>query len=242
MHEIENLNGPERQRKEEIIKIALGSTFLAGSDTTVSSMSCLILALVLSPHVQKRAQAELDLVVGRDRLPTFDDRPRLPYIAAICKEVVRWQMVAPLGIPHASTEDDEYRGFFIPKGSVMIANAWAILHDPVRYPEPEEFRPERYLDKDGSFRDDPAIALAFGVGKRICPGRHFVDATLFIVASSVISVFDITKAKDENGHEIPVKGAMIARNGLIIHPEDFQCSITPRDQVTNDLLMASSFS
>ncbi len=60
-------------------------------------MSCLILALVLSPHVQKRAQAELDLIVGRDRLPTFDDRPRLPYIEAICKEVVRWQMVAPLG-------------------------------------------------------------------------------------------------------------------------------------------------
>lgn len=64
---------------------------------TMSSMSCLILALVLSPHVQKRAQAELDLVVGRDRLPTFDDRPRLPYIEAICKEVVRWQLVAPLG-------------------------------------------------------------------------------------------------------------------------------------------------
>jgi hypothetical protein len=60
-------------------------------------MSCLILALVLYPHVQKRAQAELDLVVGRDRLPTFDDRPRLPYIEAICKEVVRWRMVAPLG-------------------------------------------------------------------------------------------------------------------------------------------------
>lgn len=56
-----------------------------------------MLSLVLSPHVQKRAQAELDLVVGRDRLPTFDDRPRLPYIEAICKEVVRWQMVSPLG-------------------------------------------------------------------------------------------------------------------------------------------------
>ena len=87
----------------------------------------------------------------------------------------------------------------------------------MRYPEPEEFKPERFLDKDGSFRDDPAIALAFGVGKRICPGRHFVDATLFIVASSVISVFDITKERDEKGHEIPVKGAMIARNGLIMY-------------------------
>jgi cytochrome P450 len=103
----------------------------------------------------------------------------------------------------------------------------AILHDPVRYPEPEEFRPERYLDKDGNFRDDPAIALAFGVGKRICPGRHFVDATLFIVASSVISVFDIRKAKDENGHEIPVKGAMIARNGLIMYVSSYRTSTLP---------------
>ena len=92
----------------------------------------------------------------------------------------------------------------------------------MRYPEPEEFRPERYLDKDGSFRDDPAIALAFGVGKRICPGRHFVDATLFTFASSVISVFDITKAKDENGHEIPVKGAMVARNGLIMYVSSYR--------------------
>jgi len=242
LQEIESLTGSGRQRREEIIKIALGSMFLAGSDTTMSSMSCLILALVISPHVQKRARAELDLVVGRDRLPTFDDRPRLSYIEAICKEVVRWQLVAPLGIPHASTEDSIYREFFIPKGSIIIANAWAILHDPVRYPEPEKFKPERFLDKDGNFRDDPAIALAFGVGKRICPGRHFVDATLFILTSSVLSVFDIMKAKDENGNEIPVKAAMIARNGLIIHPEDFQCSITPRDEVAKDLILASSFS
>lgn len=65
---------------------------------TVSSMYSLFLALVLYPHVQRRAQAELDLVIGRDRLPTFDDRPHLPYIEALCKELVRWQMVTPLGM------------------------------------------------------------------------------------------------------------------------------------------------
>jgi cytochrome P450 len=84
----------------------------------------------------------------------------------------------------------------------------AILYDPEVYPNPEEFKPERFLNEDGSFRDDPMITLAFGVGKRICPGRHFVDATLFILASSVLSVFDIAKAKDENGLEIPVGVAM----------------------------------
>jgi cytochrome P450 len=92
----------------------------------------------------------------------------------------------------------------------------AILHDPELFPDPEEFKPERFLNKDGSFRDDPAIALAFGAGKRICPGRHFVGLTLFIVASSVLSVFNVTKAKDENGHDIPVKAAVTLANGFVV--------------------------
>jgi cytochrome P450 len=92
----------------------------------------------------------------------------------------------------------------------------AILHDPELYPDPEEFKPERFLNPDGTVRDDPALSLAFGAGKRICPGRHFVDATVFIVASSLLSVFNVTKAKDENGHEIPVTGAMIVDRGVIV--------------------------
>jgi len=92
------LVGSERQRQEEIIKETLGSMYSAGSDTTVSSMYSLFMALVLFPHVQRQAQAELDLIIGRDRLPTFDDRPRLPYVEALCKELMRWQMVTPLGM------------------------------------------------------------------------------------------------------------------------------------------------
>ena len=105
-------------------------------------------------------------------------------------------------------------------GSIVIANGWcvdiaalqlvlrwvdrAILHDPELYPEPEAFKPERFLNEDGTVRDDPLIPLAFGAGRRICPGRHFVDATLFIVTASVLSVFNVTKSKDKNGNEIPV--------------------------------------
>jgi cytochrome P450 len=92
----------------------------------------------------------------------------------------------------------------------------AILHDPEMFPDPEEFKPECFLDKDGSFQDNPKIALAFGTGKRICPGRHLVDTTLFIVASSILSVFKVTKSKDENGHEIPVKVATTVRSGVLM--------------------------
>jgi hypothetical protein len=106
-------------------------------------MHSLFLVLVLFPQVQRRAQAELDAVIGRDRLPTFDDRPRLPYIEALCKELMRWKMVTPtgtsfssvartrmtnrlfLGLPHRSSRDDVYKGFFIPKGLVAFS---IILH------------------------------------------------------------------------------------------------------------------
>ena len=89
----------------------------------------------------------------------------------------------------------------------------AILHDPEAYPEPDEFKPERFLNEDGTVRDDPMLSLVFGAGKRICPGRHLVEATLFIVASSILSVFNVTKAKDENGNEIPVKVKMAPNRG-----------------------------
>ena len=92
----------------------------------------------------------------------------------------------------------------------------AVLHDPEAYPEPDKFKPERFLDEDGTVRDDPMLSLVFGAGKRICPGRHLVEATLFIVASSILSVFNVTKAKDENGNEIPVKVAIAPNRGGVM--------------------------
>jgi cytochrome P450 len=242
LQELEGLVGSKRQKQEEVVSVAMGSIYHAGSDTTTSAMHSLFLALVLFPHVQRRAQAELDVVIGRDRLPTFDDRPRLPYIEALCKELMRWQMVTPIGLPHSSSKDDVYRGFFIPKGSIMVANAWTILHDPEEYPDPEDFKPERFLDEDGSVRDDPTLSFVFGVGKRICPGRHFVDATIFIVTSSVLSVFNVTKAKDESGNEIPVKAAVALDGGVVVHPKKFECCILPRDKVAEDLISANALS
>ena len=91
----------------------------------------------------------------------------------------------------------------------------AILHDPEAYPEPDRFNPERFLNEDGTVRDDPMLSLVFGIGKRICPGRHLVEAIVFTVISSILSVFDVTKAKDENGNEIPVKFAIAPNRGFI---------------------------
>lgn len=80
--------------------------------------------MCLNPSVQDKAQEELDRVVGKDRLPGFDDRDNLPYIEAIWKETLRWNTVAPLSIPHAAQQDDEIQGYHIPKGAIIIPNTW----------------------------------------------------------------------------------------------------------------------
>jgi cytochrome P450 len=78
----------------------------------------------------------------------------------------------------------------------------AILHDPEMYPEPDVFKPERFLNQDGTSREDPVLASTFGFGKRICPGRHFVEATLFILVASLLSVFNIEKSSANGGPDV----------------------------------------
>ena len=90
----------------------------------VATFYTFLLAMAMYPDVQQRAQAELDGVVGQDRLPRLSDRESLPYLNALFNEVLRWQVVAQLAFPHQSIADDEYKGYFIPKGTVILANVW----------------------------------------------------------------------------------------------------------------------
>lgn len=145
---------------------------LAGFDTTSSLFYAAILALVLNPEVQRRAQTELDAVLGSPdsptfRLPTFEDRPHFPYIDAITKELMRWWLPLPLGVGHTTTEDDEYRGWNIPKGSIILANSWAIMHDERVYPDPWKFNPDRFMGgKETVGQPDPITSGSFGFGRR----------------------------------------------------------------------------
>ena len=83
--------------------------------------------MAMFPDVQRKAHEELDRIIGRERLPDLEDEDNLPYIRAICAEIQRWQPVGPIGIPHRLTEDDEYRGMLIPKGSIVIPNVWFVI-------------------------------------------------------------------------------------------------------------------
>ncbi|KAI0278746.1 cytochrome P450 [Russula aff. rugulosa BPL654] len=195
-----------------------------------------VVAVLLHPEAQTMAQKELDTITRRERLPTFEDRFKLPFVDAICKEVIRWRPVVPLSMPHATTEDDVYNGFFVPKGAVVMTNIWAVLHDPVMYPDPDSFKPERFINEDGSLRDDPILTSLFGFGKRICPGRHLADATIFIFIASLLSVFNIEKGINADGSadDYPFTGGGINR------PCPFTCSIFPRDRKAEELILTDS--
>ncbi|KAI1794935.1 cytochrome P450 [Ganoderma leucocontextum] len=222
----------------EIAKnVALGA-FEAGSDTMFSTLQAFLLAMSLYPDIQKKAQAQLDAVVGPHRLPGHEDREALPYISAIVKEVLRWHVVLPFSLPHLTIEDTEYDGYFIPKGTILVANSWACLYDPETYPEPERFDPERYLH-DGELSPhvpDPA-RFVFGHGRRTCPGRHFADSSLFINAALILHTFDITPPFDKHGKPIVVEYKMT--DTLASYPEDFRCIIKPRSDEARQLILAA---
>ncbi|TFY66047.1 hypothetical protein EVG20_g5046 [Dentipellis fragilis] len=185
-------------------KDACAVTFAAGVDTTVSAVLTAVLGLLLHPHVQDRAQQEIDRVVGRHRLPTYEDRDSLPYVEAIYREALRWHPVLPLSVVRAAFEDDVYDGYFIPKGTSLLANVWAMTRDPAQYPEPESFKPERFFRPDGTLNNDD-MRYVFVFGRRFCSGRHLADAMVWMTIVSVLTIFCLVPAKDDDGNEVPVK-------------------------------------
>ena len=135
---------------------------------TITAVLHFIHAMITHPQVMKKAQAELDAVVGRERLPTFSDRPNLPYLECVMTEVLRMGVAVPLGLPHRLMQDDVYKGMFLPKGTLIFANIWNILRDEKMYPEPLAFKPERFLwetDEVTARRRDPR-QYVFGYGRR----------------------------------------------------------------------------
>ncbi|KAI1775377.1 putative cytochrome P450 oxidoreductase OrdA-like protein [Hypoxylon cercidicola] len=213
---------PEEQHTNKYSAISL---YAGGIDTTVSSLRWFFVAMMIYPEVQRRAQQEIDSAVGRDRLPDFADRENLPYIDAVLKEVLRWNPVTPMGIPHASTKDDVFKGYFIPKDSTLLTNLWHFTHDPEIYRDPTVFKPERYLAQNGSEPEPDPHGLVFGFGRRICPGQVLADKTLYLNIAQVLAVFNISKHV-ENGREI--EPSLHLEPGVISQPMPYKCLIKPR--------------
>ncbi|KAF8900234.1 cytochrome P450 [Gymnopilus junonius] len=208
---LESLDEKSRvEQQKEAIKDTAGAVFAAGTDTTVATLQVFFAAMLCHPQVQRKAQEELDQILGGKRLPEFKDEESLPYITAIVKELMRWQPVGPQGE--------------------------AMLHDEKYYPEPSIFRPERFLREDGQLSSevrDPGD-IAFGFGRRVCPGNHMASSILWLTVATVLTTFDITNAVDEHGQ--PIQPSVKYHSGLVYHPLPFKCTIKARSAAAEELV------
>ncbi|KAK0232280.1 cytochrome P450 [Armillaria nabsnona] len=218
------------------IKSTAAVTFGAGVDSMEATLSIFLLLMMRHPECQKKAQAEIDSVLGGSRLPNHDDRPHLPYVEALLQEIKRWFPVIPLGLPHLCTDDDIYRGMFIPKGSIVFANARAISLDESVYHDPERFYPERFLPKPVG-RGEPHFGAAFGYGRRICPGRLVADDTLWLAFASILSMFSVEILPDKSGRYVVPTPEF--SEGLAHHPVPFDCNVVIRSGQAETIVLQS---
>ena len=211
--------------------------YAAGSDSTLALIQSFFLAMTLNPEVQRKAQEEIDRVVGRDRLPTFEDRAQLQYLECVIREIYRWNPAAPLGVAHRLTQDDVYEGHLIPEGTTVIPNIWAMLHDPEMYPDPLAFNPDRFEHMSRSeFKQSDPRNFMFGFGRRICVGQHFADNVVFCVLASVLATLDVREKVGADGKQITPE---VEYPQFVGRPKAYECDIQLRSEKAGSLIDAA---
>ncbi|KAJ9483385.1 hypothetical protein VN97_g10023 [Penicillium thymicola] len=220
-----------------------GTMIEAGSETTSSALNSCVKYFAAYPEAQIKAFEEIQRVVGEDRIPTFKDEPDLPYIRACVKEVLRIRPVTSIGSPHYTTADIVYKAYFIPANTVVSINQYALHFDPNRYENPDDFIPDRYLNhslKAGAYaaHPDPYARdhFDFGAGRRICPGMHLAENSLFITIACIIWAFEVLPPM-ENGKVGTVDVSDAAyEDGANTLPKSSKLRFVPRSPATESTL------
>ncbi|KAG1742247.1 cytochrome P450 [Suillus paluster] len=179
-----------------------GGLFAAGTDTTTLAICTVLMAAACFPEEQAKIQAEIDAVVGSHRAPNFADEQSLPRLQAFISEALRWRPLLPAGVAHRTTKEVIWGNYCIPAKTTVVGNHWSISRDPDVFPEPDAFKPERWINDQGRVRDDLKF-FVFGFGRRVCPGQDVATRSVFINAVLILWAFQLnlnpTKPLDDMG-------------------------------------------
>ncbi|KFP81064.1 Cytochrome P450 2D20, partial [Acanthisitta chloris] len=178
------------------LRMVAADLFVAGSETTSTTLRWALLYMLLHPEIQSKVQAEIDKVIGRERRPTMKDQVNMPYTNAVIHEVQRFGDILPVGLPHMTYRDTELQGFFIPKGTTVITNLSSVLKDETVWKKPNEFYPEHFLDADGKFVK-PEAFLPFSAGRRVCLGEQLAKMELFLFFTTLLQKFTFVLPEDQ---------------------------------------------
>ncbi|XP_076330676.1 cytochrome P450 2J4-like [Tachypleus tridentatus] len=185
------------RKKYDMLRGNVRVWFLGGSGTVRTTIEWCLLTMATYPDVQKRVQKEIDSVIGRERLPSWDDNVHFHYTQAVLYEVQRWQTIVPLSLLRYTNEDSTVQGYNIPKGTTVINNIWAVHNDPRYWKKPNEFFPEHFLSQDGTTFVKSEYFIPFCVGKRSCPGEKMAIVEIFLYFVSILQRFTVALSAGE---------------------------------------------
>jgi len=212
------------QDNNTIVKATIASLIIAGTDTTAITTEWAMASLLQCPEMLKKAQEELDIVVGRQRVLDESDLPNLKYLGAIVKETLRLYPAAPLLLPHMAAEPCTVGGYYVPGGTELLLNAWGIHRDPAAWERPLDFEPERFMKSsspDINGRDFKY--LPFGCGRRACPGMRVAMRMLKLTVGRLVQSFDWSVPQGVEGVD------MSEERGLTLHKAvPLKAAIEPR--------------
>ncbi|XP_071452780.1 methyl farnesoate epoxidase-like [Hetaerina americana] len=210
---------------DQLVGVGL-DLFAAGYDTTFNTIVFSLLYMILNPEVQSKVQEEMDSIIGNDRLPSFQDRDshRLPYTEATVLEILRCSTVVPMSVPHAPLhfmKDTEFRGHVIPKNAQIFLNLYELHHDPDIWGDPQNFRPERFLNDEGKLIRHEAL-IPFGIGKRSCLGESLARNNVFLFFACLMQRYSLRVPEGEpNPSDDPI-------GNITIMPKPFRVQVKKR--------------
>ncbi|KAL4678683.1 hypothetical protein H8957_007791 [Semnopithecus entellus] len=183
-------NDPSSTFSKENLIFSVGELIIAGTETTTNVLRWAILFMALYPNIQGQVQKEIDLIMGPNGKPSWDDKFKMPYTEAVLHEVLRFCNIVPLGIFHATSEDAVVRGYSIPKGTTVITNLYSVHFDEKYWRDPEVFHPERFLDSSGYFAKKEAL-VPFSLGRRHCLGEQLARMEMFLFFTALLQRFHL---------------------------------------------------
>ncbi|XP_047467908.1 cytochrome P450 1B1-like [Mugil cephalus] len=218
-------HGEDSGLTKEFVEATVTDLIGAGQDTMSTVMQWIILLLVKYPDLQAKLQELIDKVVGKDRLPSIEDRSSLAYLDSFIYETMRFTSFVPVTIPHSTTSDVTIDGLHIPKDTVVFINQWSVNHDPLKWKDPHKFDPSRFLDENGALdKDKINNVMIFSTGKRRCIGNQIAKVQVFLFTAVLLH-----QCSFESNPSEPL--SLDCSYGLVLKPLTFSVSTKLRGKL-----------